>query len=285
MNMYKKIKKALLSGACIISMVSVGVLSSEDNEASAEMYNYYWFDNYQSPYHKVTNKVEWKANKLAEQMRNYSQYPKAYGNPKGKVFEGVGLIYNAGSNMSGTAFVIDDYTILTNEHLVNYRNSNKVVSPSSLIFYPNLYNNSLVNGNIKIKAIYKLPGVNDLAVVRTVQKVTNYTKPIKIASYKEVDTLSKKTYIKSVGYPSWSGFQPRFVSGYSLVLDKPNQIFANKLRVNMGQSGSPILNKNNRAVGIVSYNFDNNYYMSSIERSGGVPFTYDVKQFIFKYKK
>lgn len=279
------LKKTLLSGLCVLNICGLGIILDKGNEAEAVRYDYYTYKYSKNPYLKITDEVEWEANRLAEQIPNYSNYPKDYGNPKGKVFEGVGIISNAVTNMSGTAFVIDDYTVLTNEHLVNYRGSQQVVSPSNMTFYPNSYKNRFVNRTIKIKAIYKMPGVNDLAVIRTVQKVTNYTKPIKLASYKEVESLSKGIYIKSVGYPSWSGFTPKFVSGRSLVLDKPNQLFANKLRVDMGQSGSPILNKYNRAVGIVSYNFDNSPYMKGIERSGGVPFTYDVKKFIYKYKK
>ena len=106
---------------------------------------------------------------------------------------GVGILSNTKNKVYGTAFVIDDHTLLTNNHVVEkgFGVVNKATydpeSPSNLKFMPSRNANNIPY-SFTIKDIKMIKGV-DVAVVHTNEKVTDKVTPLKIANEQNIKDM------------------------------------------------------------------------------------------------
>ncbi|ATF29390.1 trypsin-like serine peptidase [Staphylococcus simulans] len=119
---------------------------------------------------------------------------------------GIGILSNTKNKVYGTAFVIDDHTLLTNNHVVEkgFGVVNKAMydpeRPSNLKFMPSRDANNIPY-SFTIKDIKMIKGV-DVAVVHTNEKVTDKVTPLKIANEQNIKNMKSRDKITTYGYPS-----------------------------------------------------------------------------------
>lgn len=224
---------------------------------------------------------------LAQKIPDNEILISAIDSNKEKSFQSVGRFVNKQSNMSGTAVAIGDYTILTNNHLVedmytqkgkrNYRPA----APDQIKFYP-MQTSKRTPYTFSIKDIHMVKGV-DLAIVHTNEKISDKIVPMKLASEKSIKSLKYKDKISVVGYAKTKYFESKYpdlakiktpqlfkTDGYFLTKAKTvePQFYINAI-TRKGNSGSPIINANGELIGIFPNGFNN---------SGESKFEYNVEE-------
>lgn len=141
---------------------------------------------------------------LAKSIPNSSVIMKRTTNSNTSRYKAVGYISNKdgwagrGIESMGTGFVIDDYTILTNAHVIDNKNGTK--SNVSYVRFMMNRDGANIPYNFKIKDIVKIPYA-DLAVLHTYTKLSNYVRPLPLAHDWKIMSLKKGTPLYSVGYP------------------------------------------------------------------------------------
>lgn len=178
---------------------------------------------------------------------------------------GIGILSNTKNKVYGTAFVIDDYTIVTNNHVVEegFGVTNTAMyiptKVENLKFMPSR-NGMNIPYSFTIKDIKMIKGV-DVAIVHTNEKLTDSVEPLKLASIEDIENMKFGVPIITYGYPAKeflnSAFQndPRYSiykseGFYLLKTISEDPQFYTKMIIRMGNSGSPILNSKNEVVGI-----------------------------------
>ncbi|KIX90398.1 hypothetical protein TP70_07860 [Staphylococcus microti] len=207
--------------------------------------------------------------------------------PIPKQYQSIGRLVNSAANSSATAVVVGDYTLLTNNHLVedsktrpgarNYRPA----SPEKLRFYPMQTPNHRPY-TFTIKSVHMIRGV-DLAVVHTNKKISDFIQPMAIASENSIESMTFKDPITIVGYPTPKYFESRFpelanVPNHQMFITQgfylnkattpEPQFYFNAVTRN-GNSGSPIMNRNNELIGIFPNGFNN---------TGNSTFKYNIEE-------
>ncbi|MDO5375666.1 MAG: serine protease [Staphylococcus rostri] len=223
--------------------------------------------------------------------------------PIPEMYQSVGRLVNSSANTAATAVVVGDYTLLTNNHLVedtktkpgarNYRPA----PPDKLRFYP-MQSPSKKTYTFTIKDVHMIKGV-DLAVVHTNKKLSDYIRPMPIASEQNIESMAFKDAITIVGYPTPKYFESRFpelanipnhqmfiTNGFYLnKATTPEPQFYFNAVTRKGNSGSPIMNKNNELIGIFPNGFNNtgqSTFKYNVEEMGyGIAITQSVRTEIY----
>lgn len=221
-----------------------------------------------------------EAKSKAAAIPNSELTVKRVNNPKGS-YSGVGRIYNKGVT-KGTAFVVGDHTIITNNHIVRktavspdrkqYANDlDKLYNPISadkLEFAPAYNAGSAMFGTYEIKDVQMIRGL-DIAVLHTKKKIDPRVTRYKLASESSINNLKQNDAIYGVGYPSkdllpityhynlernWRMY--KFTGYYLQKAKTQDPQFYTKMIIRKGSSGSPIFNSNGEVIGVNSNGFN-----------------------------
>ncbi|MCS4486220.1 trypsin-like serine peptidase [Staphylococcus americanisciuri] len=228
-------------------------------------------------------------------------------NPIPTNLQAIGRFANGDAISAGTAVVIGDYTLLTNNHLVEDTITNKgarnyrPASPDKLFFYP-MQTPNQTPYTFRVASVHMIKGV-DLAVVQTKEKLSDKIKPMPIASEQSIDNMTFKDPISLVGYPKTKYFESRYpelakikyrqlfeTNGFFLNVAKTSepQFYINAI-ARKGNSGSAIMNSNSELIGIYVSGFNNSGTSSfkyNVEEMGyGVALTKEVRKEVLAYKK
>lgn len=210
---------------------------------------------------------------------------------------GVGILSNTKNKVYGTAFVIDDHTLLTNNHVVEkgFGVVNKAMydpeSPSNLKFMPSRDANNIPY-SFTIKDIKMIKGV-DVAVVHTNEKVTDKVTPLKIANEQNIKDMKLRDKITTYGYPSKEYLGNDFINDsrykmyksdgfYLLKVNSDDPQFYSKMIIRMGNSGSPILNSNNEVVGINSGGMNNTNANATVRAKNELAYVFSFTDYVRK---
>ena len=190
----------------------------------------------------------------------------------------VGRLNNNKDDSHGTAFIIDNHTIITNDHIVENATRN------NLAFLPhrNSKNNtSIVNGqNTHIVDIHHIKN-KDVAILNTKESLKPFGK---ITLTSETPKVYDKTI--TYGYPD-----PRLnikqindskmtKTTFTYISTKNKKGYVKGI-IHPGASGSPMINKHNEAYGIATFRHSDD---DPNELSGGYIFTPDLINKINQYK-
>lgn len=231
----------------------------------------------------------YNAIKISKNINTDKLYLKQIYSPYQTQYKPVGRIINTdySNNMfySGTGFVIGNYTYITNRHLVENINGFKI-NPSYLNFEIGRDGNKYKK-IIKAYKIYNVPNT-DLAIVQTKTKLSNYVKPMKLASESMVKNLKPKNNLYIVGYPMINNSNNKMykTNNYFVTYSSSKQYMYLLGKSNIqGFSGSPITTYKNQVIGIQSSHssigLDNKRYTYI----NGITFSGKVRYYINKYNK
>jgi glutamyl endopeptidase len=210
---------------------------------------------------------------------------------------GVGILSNTKNKVYGTAFVIDDHTLLTNNHVVEkgFGVVNKATydpeSPSNLKFMPSRNANNIPY-SFTIKDIKMIKGV-DVSVVHTNEKVTDKVTPLKIANEQNIKDMKLRDKITTYGYPAKEYLGNDFINDprykmyksdgfYLLKVNSDDPQFYSKMIIRMGNSGSPILNSNNEVVGINSGGMNNTNANATVRAKNELAYVFSFTDYVRK---
>ncbi|ULG72716.1 trypsin-like serine peptidase [Macrococcus brunensis] len=196
---------------------------------------------------------------LAKSIPNTSIIMKRTTNSNISRYKAVGYISNKdgwagrGEESMGTGFVIDDYTILTNAHVVDNQYGTK--SNASYVRFMMNRDGANIPYNFAIKDIVKIPYA-DLAILHTSVKLSNYVRPLPLATDWQIMNLKKGTPLYSVGYPynGTSNYTLRYWNQAMFLAQSANKtelIMKDKFRA--GASGSPLVDAYFRVYGVRTY--------------------------------
>lgn len=172
---------------------------------------------------------------------------------------------------TATGFVVGKNTIVTNKHVVKRYKAGDRISA-----HPTGYTS---NGGIyTIKDIILYPGNEDLAIVHVHEKSDegfNFNEKVKalpIAAKAE-----KNERISVVGYPDLINKGYKLMESTGKVVEIQGNIMNMDAYVEHGNSGSPVLNSNKEAIGVI---YAKRGGTIGSEESIGVYFTQQIKDFI-----
>lgn len=210
---------------------------------------------------------------------NIKTQPYLY-NPRYSSLKGLGAIFIIGERMS-SGVIIGNYTFLTTKHSLQKKNG-YYAKPSELRFYASLHDIKAEQGSVFAIKNYELIPNQDISIVHTYNRLTNFTQKASIASDKDIRSMKARTFVQSIGYPK-AAFKPVFNSGYYLRFSPNYTTMSLKMDVKSGQSGSPIYNSKKQLVGIITYNYLEPSPFYSVRLNGGVPITNNIREYIKKY--
>ncbi|UTH14210.1 S1 family peptidase [Macrococcus equipercicus] len=195
----------------------------------------------------------------AKSYSNSTTIMKLQGNDSKSRYKAVGYISNKngwageGEESMGTGFVIDDYTVLTNAHVIGDKNGNKV--QAKYIRFMMNRDGKKIPYNFEVKDIVKIPSA-DLAVLHTKNRLTAYVKPLKLATDWQINQLRPGTPLYSVGYPyhGTDDYTTRYWN-QAVFLGRSSNIteLMTKDRFRAGASGSPLVDANFNVYGVRTY--------------------------------
>jgi glutamyl endopeptidase len=213
---------------------------------------------------------------------------------------GVGILSNTKKNkVYGTAFVIDDHTLLTNNHVVEkgFGVVNKATydpeSPSNLKFMPSRNANNIPY-SFTIKDIKMIKGVDVVKLLfHTNEKVTDKVTPLKIANEQNIKDMKLRDKITTYGYPEKEYLGNDFINDprykmyksdgfYLLKVNSDDPQFYSKMIIRMGNSGSPILNSNNEVVGINSGGMNNKNANATVRAKNELAYVFSFTDYVRK---
>lgn len=180
---------------------------------------------------------------------------------KYKKYEAIGRISNrngwAGPEYEtmGTGFVIDDYTILTNAHVVDDEHG-KATEAKHLTFELNR-NGDDIPYEFDVTEVIKVPYA-DVAILHTNDKLTDFAKPLKLATDRQIMRLKRGQGLYSVGYPFDGEFyEKRYYNKALFIMHSKNKTeFILKDKFRAGASGSPLMDSKQYVYGIRTYGYD-----------------------------
>ncbi|UTH15975.1 trypsin-like serine peptidase [Macrococcus epidermidis] len=155
----------------------------------------------------------------------------------------------------GSGFVIDDHTILTNAHVIDDEHG-KATAPKYLTFEMNR-NEADIPHKFAVTKVVKVPYA-DVALVHTKVKLTDYVKPMKLATDNQIARLKQGQVLFSVGYP-FDGkiYEKRYFNRALFIMRTANQTeFVMKDKFRAGASGSPLFDSKMRVYGLRTYGYD-----------------------------
>ncbi|TDM05244.1 S1 family peptidase [Macrococcus lamae] len=196
---------------------------------------------------------------LAKSVSNSKTIMKVQGNSNASRYKAVGYISNKdswagrGVEAMGTGFVIDDYTVLTNAHVIDNQKGN--AAQVKYIRFMMNRDGKKIPYNFEVKDIVKIPSA-DLAVLHTKKRLTNYVKPLKLATDPQIMQLRRGTPLYSVGYPyhGTDDYTTRYWNQAVFLRQSPNMTeLVMKDRFRAGASGSPLVDANFTVYGVRTY--------------------------------
>lgn len=190
------------------------------------------------------------------------------------VTQPIGKVENDNTNSYGTAFIIDDHTIISNFHVAN-KNIKKIH------FKPQL--NGKEDTSIDIKNRHRVAD-KDIVVMNTKQSLKQYNK-YRLTS-KRPQWFDKT---KSFGYPCMKRNKKSqnlvYQTTYKYLYQRKGLFYVSG-QVYHGSSGSPMLNSEGQVYGIASFNFPKPGKNQESRRiSGGYVLTQKDIETIQKYMK
>ncbi|WP_414048789.1 trypsin-like serine peptidase [Macrococcus animalis] len=237
-------KKLILSSVVILFASSATAQAMEAD---------YFYDGMRSENTKVAYPIAKRypssATKMEPISNGYSKY------------KGIGRVSNkngwAGPKYEamGTGFVVDDYTFLTNAHVIDDEHG-KATEPKFVTFELNR-NGDDIPYRFKVKDIVKIP-YSDVAVVHTKSRLTRYAKPLTLATDYQISQLKQGQRMYSVGYPyDGQGYERRYFNRAVFIMRSSNQTeFIMKDTFRAGASGSPLMDTKNRVHGLRTYSYN-----------------------------
>lgn len=207
----------------------------------------------------------------------------------------VGTLQNTKNKFYGTAFAIDDYTLITNNHVVeeNFGIAKEPKyhpeKPENLIFSPSR-NGDKRPYQFTIKDVKMIKGA-DVAILHTNKKLSSYITPLKLANIQDLPHFKFKDNITVLGYPA-KGYLPELFSkdlkytmyaskGYYLMKAKSiDPQFYIKSIVRKGSSGSPILNSENEVIGIIMDGSNNVNASLTVRSKNELAYAYELSGYI-----
>lgn len=196
---------------------------------------------------------------LAKSYSNSKTIMRTQGNSNASRYKAVGYIANTngfagkGIEAMGTGFVIDDYTVLTNAHVIDDQNG-RAAQAKYITFMMNR-DGKKIPYRFAVKDIVKIPSA-DLAVLHTKKRLTSYVKPLTLATDAQIMRLKKGTPLYSVGYPyhGTDDYTTRYWNQAVFLGHSSNQTeLMMKDRFRSGASGSPLVDANFRVYGVRTY--------------------------------
>lgn len=177
--------------------------------------NYTYADSYTEHLINLRSAGVVEAQSLASQIDNSELSVKAINNPQSDI-SGVGILSNTRTKTYGSAFVIDNHTILTNNHVVESsfgtqeNTKYKPENVENLKFYPSRVGNN-IPFTFTIKDIKMIKG-SDVAILHTNEKLTDKVSKLKLASEQSINSLKYKDKLTSYGYPTKQYLGENFVN-------------------------------------------------------------------------
>ncbi|MCG7420826.1 serine protease [Macrococcus epidermidis] len=155
----------------------------------------------------------------------------------------------------GTGFVIDDYTILTNAHVIDDEQG-KATAAKHLTFEMNR-NGDDIPHSFEVVDVVKVPYA-DVALLHTNQKLTDYAKPMKLATDRQIKLLKRGKKLYSVGYPfDGKYYEKRYYNRALFIMHTLNQTeFVLKDKFRAGASGSPLFDSKLTVYGLRTYGYN-----------------------------
>lgn len=213
------------------------------------------------------------------------------GDPMGSVrYQPIGKVINSdtseyGFGKYGTGVVIDDYTFLTNHHIVKSIGT-KVSSPSKVRIELGRYG-SKVKKVAYAKDIIVIPN-RDVVIVKTSTKLSDYVVPMKMASSKVTRAIKPGNRLYTAGYGMYGGVTNKMTKSNAYFLRYSiNKTMAStkSLAVENGYSGSPIFNYKGQLVGLRSGVMDLEFWDETETVTSDYFINGTVRSAIFKYRE
>ncbi|GGB01524.1 serine protease [Macrococcus hajekii] len=229
---------------------------------------------------------------LADDYPNSEVYMKYTGYNTTSPYKAVGYIRNTygwnGGESMGTGTVIDDYTVLTNAHVIDNKNG-YATAASHLSFLMNR-DGTYIPYRFAIKGVRKVPN-SDLALIYTTKRLSAYVKPLTFATETQINSLKTGQPLFSVGYPRFNGRYDRRVWNRILFLRQSsnhNELMLKDM-IRAGASGSPLVDSRYRIYGVRTYGervdgFDENIY-AKYEIGGAFALKGKTREYIMQYKQ
>lgn len=267
----------------IIALLALSMLGSTAHAMEAD----YYYDGMKSANKKLGYSY---ASKISNDKLVFKPYVKNKTSP----FNAVGYVKNmngwAGKDVEvmGTGFVVDDYTILTNAHVIDDEFGKK--TGAKYLRFDLAREGDVYKHRFQIKNVIKIPYA-DIAVLHTKVKLTNYVKPLKLATEAQIYSLKYGQPLYSVSYP-YHGDDYDYSKRYynmAMFLRRTNNdteiTLKDKFRA--GASGSPLVDSKYRVYGLRTYGY--NLYdekltkYARVELTGVESLTGYTRQQVIKY--
>lgn len=276
-----KLRKVLI-GMSIIGILEVSVLSgvmgvSAYDTGHEDMSDEFTYEDGYYAFEKAEgiNKKKLTRGYVGDPMKN-----KLY-QPIVKVINGD---TSAGYGKYGTGVIIDNYTYITNHHIVTGKGY-KITNPSKVRIEIGR-EGSKVKKVISGKKIIVIPN-RDVVIVKTSEKLSKYVKPMKIASSKDTQAIKPGVKLYTSGYGMYKGSSKRMTKtdAYFLRYSVNKTMGANKsLSIENGYSGSPVYDYRGQLVGIRSGVVDLEFWGDTETVTNDYYINGSVRSAIFKHK-
>lgn len=235
------------------SLIGLSIFGLYSQSADA-----YYYDGMHSP-------NDYKALQKASNISNSTVTMKRYNYANKTKYKAVGRVSNKngakglGLDSMGTGTVIGPHTFITNGHVIDDQYGRQA-NPKYITFDMNRDGNRIPY-RFHATKIIKVPQ-SDIAIVYTKEKMSNYVKPLKLASNQQIANLSYNKQMYSLGYP-WQTSNGVYQNTKAYwnklrILQRSSNgseiQFKDKFRA--GASGSPIVDGNYTLYGLRTYGYN-----------------------------